>query len=222
MGKEKSCLITQNLVSAIAWYDTAPHSLIKPEQGGNGEITWKDKAWKDLSMLVAREYGDFPVEARQGVDFEKMVYAKASMLNRALGTPEFEEVCATVKGMQFFQKGGKYITVDGHKCYVYAKYDVIKLPMIKDIKTTKKYTKNKYLSTVQHPIYCFISGADRFEYVIAEWDEYPKIKAIHYEEYMVVDRTDLEETITIMISQTLERLKDLGLWDIYKEKYCMY
>lgn len=222
MVKEKSCLITQNLISAINWYDTAPHSIVKPDQGGDGELTWKDKAWKDLSMLVAREYGEFSAEARQGVDFEKKVYAKANIENRSLGSPEFEEVCAAVKGMQFFQKGGKYITVDGHKCYIYAKYDAIKLPMIRDIKTTKKYTKNKYIKTVQHPIYCFISGADRFEYVIVEWEEYPKIKAVHYEEYMVQDRKELEETIVLMTSSALERLKDLDLWDIYREKYCMY
>lgn len=222
MVKEKSCLITQNLVGAINWYDTAPHSIIKPEKGGDGEMTWKDKAWKDLTMLVAREYGDFPIEARRGVDFEKAVYLKANKENRKEGSPEFEEVCEAVKGMEFYQKGGKYITVDGHKCYIYAKFDAVKDNVIKDIKTTAKYTKNKYLQTAQHPIYCFIREANKFEYVIAEWEEYPKIKAVHYEEYMVTDKKDLEETIILMVSNTLERLKDLDLWDIYKEKYCLY
>lgn len=221
MERTKSCLITQNLISAIDWYDTAPHSIVKPEHGGNGEMTWKDKAYNDLVMTVNRQYGDMSPAAQHGIDFEKEVYRSANKDAQG-GSPLFREVCNEVRGFQFFQKGGKYVDVNGHTCYVFAKYDAISLPIIKDIKTTQSYKANKYLGTFQHQIYCYVSGADRFEYIVAEWEEYPKIKAIHKELYVVNDRSALEEEVHMKISETLIRLEDLDLWDAYREKFCLY
>ena len=48
MTKEKSCLVTQSLIGAVDWYLTAPDTIIKPDKGGDGKQTWKEKAYNDL------------------------------------------------------------------------------------------------------------------------------------------------------------------------------
>lgn len=220
MKKEKSCLITQQLIGAIDWYRKAPHSVVKPEHGGDGEMTWKDKAFIDLKNSVNRIYGEFSPEAKQGIEFEKKVYAMANKENRP-GSELFNQVCDEVMGFQFYQKGGKYLKVSGHTCYIFCKYDAILKPIIKDIKTTKKYKKG-YIDGVQHLLYCYVGEANKFEYIIAEWETYPKIKAIYKEEYRVENSIYLEDTIKLLCEQTLEDLKDLGLWEDYREKFCLY
>ncbi|MHA1754897.1 MAG: hypothetical protein ACTSYR_05225, partial [Candidatus Odinarchaeia archaeon] len=73
----------------------------------------------------------------------------------------------------------KYITVHGVEYCLYGKSDVIFEGKIIDIKTTKKYSRPKYANSFQHKMYCFITGIPEFEYVVAEWDVFPKIKAVH-------------------------------------------
>ena len=85
----------------------------------------------------------------------------------------FKNVCKEVSGFMFYQKEGRVVKVDGNTCYVYGKYDAIRpSEIIKDIKTTKEYKLNKYLKTIQHFLYCYISGIDKFEYIIVEWEKY--------------------------------------------------
>lgn len=220
----KSCLITTGLINAITWFRTAPPVVIKPEKGGDGKTTWKEKAEMELLALLGREKRDFPEAAQQGVNFEKQIYKYANTPEKipTESSEYFIKVCKEVQGYAFYKKGGKKIEVDGHKCYVYGKYDAIKLPKIKDIKTTKEYKLNKYLETVQHILYCYISGATSFEYVIAEWDEYPKIKNVYKESYEVMDQEELEKEVFSLVKDTIDFLKDYQWFDLYKEKFCLY
>jgi len=222
---EKKCLITTNLIGAIDWYKTAPNSIIKSERGGDGKTTWKDKAEKDLHNLLSRTPGDFPKEAQQGVKFEKQVYAMANNIENIPRdySKHFVSICKEVSGFMFHQKGGKVLKVGEDICYIYGKYDAIKPnEIIKDIKTTKKYSINKYLNTVQHIFYCFISGIGKFEYIIAEWEEFPKIKNVYKEVYEVLDQQELEKGVITIVSEALQFLKDYNLWELYREKYCLY
>lgn len=228
--KEKSCLINSTIIGAMEWYLTAPASIIKEEKGGDGKITWQEKAYQDLLDKLNRVPGDFPEAARQGVNFEKKVYAVANQ-PKIGGSAEFQKVCELVKGYQFGQKAGVYEDIDGHRCYLFVKYDAIKNPVegslqktpdIIDLKTTASYKQGKYCNGFQHKLYCYVSGAEQFRYVVAEWEEYPKIKDIHIERFNVPVRSDLEVEVKKTISEFLWHLKDLGLWEIYKEKYCLY
>lgn len=228
MSKEKACLITTTIIGAMNWYLTAPDSIIKEEKGGDGKTTWKDKALEDLKKKLGREKTDFPEAARRGVEFEKMIYTNANKEHPfgPFGSIYFQEVCKKVKGYQFYKKSGINIEIDGHPCYLFAKYDSIddinNPDSIIDIKTTQEYKKGKYLKGFQHLLYCYITGANKFMYLIAEWEEYPKIKDIHNEDFIVKDRESLEREVHKTISEFLSTLKDLGLWDLYKEKYCLY
>lgn len=221
-GHEKSCLITQNLIGAVDWFLQAPNSVIKPDKGGDGQKTWSQKAREDLVALVKREKTPFPEAAKKGVDFEKMVYkyANATEIPEKFSA-EFKEICNAVRGFEFFKKGGKTLEIEGSKCYIYGKYDAIRLPEIIDIKTTASYSNGKYLKGIQHKLYCWITEADLFKYVIAEWAEYPVIKKVYTEVY-VPDKSLLEDEIRSRISDTLSVIKDLELWDDYRSFYCLY
>jgi len=223
---EKAHLVTQNLIGAVRWAIEAPHTVIKEDKGGDGKTTWSEKALQDLSDTLNRIPGDFPEAARRGVEFEKKVYAVAN--NDSIGgSIHFQKVCSEVKGFSFGKKGGITKDIEGYKCYLYAKYDAVKekdkeITFIKDIKTTGSYKKNKYVKGVQHKLYCYITKCKDFEYIIAEWDEYPKIKDIHIEKFRVNNFDLLELEINREIIECFEAIKEFGLWEAYREKYCLY
>jgi hypothetical protein len=233
MTKEKSCLVTQALIGGVEWYLTAPTTVIKPERGGDGKLTWKEKAYNDLNNMLNRVKTPFPIEAKQGVDFEKKVYEHANS-DKLVGSENFQKILKEVKGFEFYQKGGINVKIGKHNCYLYGKYDAIKtgtfnfttkqksISHIIDIKTTKNYTMGKYVKTFQHKLYCYITGCDLFEYVIAVWDTYPKIRVVHKEVYTVKNRDLLISEVHKTIEECFEVIQDLDLWDTYKEKYCLY
>jgi len=223
MTKEKSCLVTQNLIGACNWFLTAPESIIKPDKGGDGKITWKEKARTDLNNIINRVKTPFAEPAKRGYIFEQIVYNQANK-NTLSGSKHFQRVCQEVKGFEFYKKGSKNLIIDGLNVYFYAKFDALKETdtgvYIKDIKTTGSYKTGKYLDGVQHEIYCYVKDAIKFDYVIAEWDKHPKIKTVHIEEYTPSHR--LEEILIDKTRDCFELLKDLGLWDAYRNTYCLY
>jgi len=214
----KSNLITQNLVEAVKWFLSAPDSVIKD---GDGAQTWKQKAQIDLINSVQRNKTDFPEAARRGMEFEKKIYTSV-MIKSQYGSEFFKEVCQAVDGFEFGKKKGINLEIDGETCYLYGKFDAIKSDKIIDIKTTGNYKKDKYLQSFQHPLYCYITGIKDFEYIIVEWDEYPKIKAVHREIYQAPEKDILEKEVIREIQECFEVLKMAGLWEDYKEKYCLY
>ena len=224
MIKEKSCLITNSLISSVNWCYNAPDIVIKKEKGGDGKITWKEKADKDLFQQLSRIRGDMNEAAKRGIEFEKQIYRYANEPNKIpdSASNKFRYICKEVEGYLFYQKGNKTIKIDGHECFLYVKYDAVRFPDIKDIKTTEEYKFNKYLNGFQHKLYCYVAGADKFEYVIAEWDKYPKIKDIYRERYIVEDRKALEKEVIATIKETIMNIKDMNLWDLYREKFCLY
>ena len=225
--KEKKCLVTQHLIGSVKWALNAPMSIIKPDKGGDGKMTWAEKGRLDLENTLNRVWTGMPEPAQHGIDFEKMVYETANKNEDDWGGSDyFKQVCKEVQGFSFGEKGKKELEVDGHKCFLYGKYDGIKrkaeTPEIKDIKTTAKYKPKKYLEGVQHKLYCYMENIKRFTYVIAEWEKFPKIKAVHLEEYIVTDFELLEHEVLNNVSHCLWDIKDMGLWDIYRNNYCLY
>lgn len=225
--REKQCLITVSLVDSVNWFVTAPSSIIKPERGGDGHTTWAQKAEKDLRSTLAREKGDYTSWRVDGIQFENMIYDYAKRKEEDL--PEMSGnlriIVDEVRGMLFGQKSGVKRKIGDDECYLYARYDAVKIPVIKDIKTTSKYAFGKYLNGFQHKFYCYISGADVFKYVIVEWDDQekdPGIQEVHFEQYSVTDRKELEAEVEDIIRRTLSELRELGLWDLYRGSYCLY
>lgn len=221
---EKKHLITQDIVSATKWFLDSPSSIIKAEKGGDGTMTWKDKALQDLKNKLQRVKTDFPEAAQRGVAFENQVYRKAWMEDPG-GSENFRKVCSLVKGFAYHQKGKKTIVVEDLECLLFTKYDAIlygENARIRDLKTTESYKKGKHLTGFQHKLYCYVANIPCFDYVIAEWKEYPAIKEVHVEEYYCDDMVQLEKDILFEIKECFLVIRDLGLWDDYRTKYCLY
>lgn len=224
MSKEKSHLITTSLIRDVQWAMNAPDSIIKEEKGGDGKTTWKEKALEDLEHSVGRVKTPFPEAAKRGVDFERMVYNKANEIDPG-GSDFFKQVCKEVRGFQYYQKKGINEQIGEYDCYLYGKFDAIKFsdePYIKDLKTTAKYKRGSYLKGFQHKLYCYITKINNFDYVVAEWDKHPKIKSVNIEKYEVEDWDLLKDTIHSEVLECFDILKSLDLWDLYREKFCLY
>ena len=224
MSKEKSCLVTTGLLDTVNWFSTAPDVVIKSDKGGDGKQTWKEKAKQDLIDMLSRTERPFPEAAKRGVEFEKMVYKHANDTDEELlkYSDKFRAVCGEVKGFQFYKKNGINVEVDGQKVYLYGKFDAINLPIIKDIKTTESYQYQKYLSGVQHLLYCIISRATEFHYVVCEWKAYPEIKNIYKESFFVKDFDALEKELFEKISQSFNIFKENDMWNLYRDSFCLY
>jgi len=223
---EKANLINATLIGKVEWYFTSPDAIIKDERGGDGKLTWKKKAFEDLKSTLARTYTDMPEAARRGIVFEKSVYENAKK-EEIKGSPEFISVCRSVQNFSFYEKEGKKLSTKFGDSYIHCKYDAInrERKCVIDIKTTEKYYKGKYMETVQHLLYCYVSGCTQFTYLVAEWDQYPKIKKIHQENFWVekdLPGSELKESILYKVESCLKALKDLDLWDLYRDKYCLY
>ena len=223
MAKEKQCLITTSLVSAVQWYLDAPDMIIKPEKGGDGKTTWKTRAYEDLERQLSRTFGEMPDPVKWGLEFEKKVYSIVAQGVQA-GSDRFQKICAEMTGFKFGQKQGINETIAGEPCYLYVKFDGVDYEnkRIRDLKTVSAYTPGKYIKGFQHALYCHVSQCTDFRYLIAEWEQYPKIAGVYTEDYHVDDFGELKKTVHREIERCLTSLKDLGLWELYRDKFCLY
>jgi len=217
----KKCLVTTSLIGSVEWAQTAPSSVIKPEKGGNGKETWASLAIKDLKATLSRDSFVMNEAAQRGITFENKVYSVARSSTVAGGSAEFQDIVGRVIGGQFQRKKGMDYRAGGEDCYLYAKEDVYFPDKIIDIKTTAKYKADKYIGSIQHPIYCLVENVWRFDYLVAEWAEYPRIKKLHIIE-LNVDEIFARKIIDSRISQTFNFLKEHNLWEVYRDKYCLY
>lgn len=218
----KSNLITTTLISNIKWYQTCPPN-------------WKDKAYKDLSNCLNRIYTESKA-AKRGIEFENTLYKIVGQYQRGEiqnipGSANFKKmfgVCINYQNendipiFQYKAKGSKVINGDNY--FLYGKLDVKFDNQIIDIKTTAEFKQEKYEKSFQHIFYMFLTGIEFFQYAIAEWDQYPKIKNIHLIDIKINNpKIELEETITNTIIESMEFLKSRPmLYKAYREKFCLY
>lgn len=217
MNNDKKCLVTADLISQIEWCLKAPTTKI---QGQN--ITWQQKAFEDLQTKLNRTYSDMPIEAQNGINFEKKLFTIATFNPQTTtGSEHFKNIIHVIKGMDYQVKEGKEFDISSYKCYLYAKLDCKSTDSIVDIKTTNNYKESKYKDSFQHLLYMFVTKIYYFEYIVVEWLEYPKINDVYclpitlkpdYVEAQVVNR----------IKDAFSFLEDVDLWDLYREKYCLY
>jgi len=233
---EKSCLITTSLIGSIEWYKTAPDTPTKADPS----ITWAQKARVDLENTLNRVY-ETNEAAERGNEFEKKLYSVANKikpktkwgvfdedydLSDQPGSKEFKQMLAEVAG-GIYQKNGKMKTeIAGEQCLLFGRYDVWYEDRVKDVKTTGNYKKGKYLNTFQHILYLYLTGYKKFEYNVAEWDEYPKIKRV-YKETFEIGKDMSEKELKINVEQTVAEALDFlkntdNYWELYKNNFCLY
>ena len=207
MNKQR--LITTSLISSIKWYQNSPKS-------------WKDKAYNDLSNQLNRVWGKMNEAAQRGIDFENKVYEIAKKGFSRQGSEYFQNVVQKCIGGTFQDKLKANEVIEGYSYCLYGKSDVMFDKIIIDIKTTAEYKPKKYLDSFQHKLYMYITGREFFEYVVAEWDEYPKIKEVHCLDINISNpKITLQEEIHTTVLNAVKFLQERPiLWKAYEEKFC--
>ena len=179
----KSCLITNDIISSLEWYQKAP----KTNNAARGK-SWKQCAFEDFVSTLKREKKEFPQAAANGIAFEKAVYDfVCKNIDGTMGTPKapasehFNTVVASVWGYDFQVKVKSIEEIAGETCCLYGKLDAKLGNNIVDLKTTASFKPSSYVNSFQHTLYCYIAKAQHFKYIVAEWEKYPKIKGCaHY------------------------------------------
>jgi hypothetical protein len=215
----KKHLVTQDLISSVDWALKAPNTQVKEAEEG---LTWRKKALIDLENKLNRVKGDFPIAAQRGVDFENKVYSFISKGKLNVGSGNFQKVLQRLKNHTFQEKIKITEKISNYECFLYGKIDAYKPGDMIDIKTTQEYKKEKYLNSIQHKLYCYGKKETRFTYIVVEWLDYPVIKNVHRVEINIDDLDLLRLEVHCKILETFETLKDLDLWEAYREKYCLY
>lgn len=222
----KKHLVTQDLISSVDWCMKAPSTVVKDQP--DPSLTWSKKAFEDLKNKLSRIYGEMPEAARRGIDFEKKVYESANKLKRDKnaslnsGSIHFKSVVGRILEHTFQTKIKKDEIIGQYDCFLYGKIDAYKSNDMVDVKTTANLKPGSYnCDNFQAQLYCYVKMESNFTFLVAEWLDYPKIKMVH--EFKVgYDLASLKNIVHNKVIKTFQTLKDLDLWEVYREKYCLY
>ncbi|NIU83372.1 MAG: hypothetical protein GWN64_07795 [Candidatus Thorarchaeota archaeon] len=162
----KSRLITASFIGSVNWYLNCPQN-------------WKQKAYDDLSNQLNRVSWKPTPAIQHGIEFENTVYELVRQGSLDLGTPEFRKVLAKCDGGTFQDKLKAFEVIDGETYCLFGKTDVKFENQIIDIKTTGEFKREKYENSFQHVLYMYITGIEFFEYLVVEWDEFPRIASVN-------------------------------------------
>ena len=231
-AEEKSALIDQTIIGAYEWFKSAPQSAIKDDPQGR---TWRDKAKTDMMDKLTRapfDFNDLAVAARVGISLEKEVYRYARM-QKLVGSEHMQKLIQHCIGGEYQKKLSKGMTIAGEKCYLFGKIDTWWPDRMTDLKTTKAkpgrpFDGEKYATSFQGILYSYLNKTKQFDYLVAELEhdsteEKPTIKEVHLVESGFWGSPEALEKIVIdKITWFIEGLKEDGLWDIYKNQYCLY
>lgn len=201
-------LITQSLLSAWAY-------VFDCFEGG------EEEAMEDFIAALNRQKRESTVDMLNGIAFENAVYAAAANASAKV-RPELwawksgiRQVAEIIKGATVQVKAQKEITVDGMTFLVYGILDALKAGTIYDVKfVNKKFggldLAGKYLTSAQHPAYFYIvPEATEFQYLVSDGED------VYIETYRREDTKPIGE----IISQFVASLRDMGLLDLYREKW---
>lgn len=209
-------LMTSSLINDVEWLKKCPPN-------------WKEIAFKGLHSRLARDYDEeMPHAVKRGIDLENMVYKVlgnelvdiASLKCSKL----FKDVLNHCKGGIFQQKTKSFIEIDGVNYCLYGKKDVSFPEKIVDIKCTGLFkTKSKYLSTIQHKIYCYNDKIKDFEYLVCVMNNDDKLIDIITVDYHADNFKEVEDEIVKRVRSTIEFLKlDAELYDLYINTFNLY
>lgn len=214
--------MSATLLGSIDWCKNAPNSPMKD----NPSLTWKQKSYMDLESKLKREKFEPNEACRRGIAFEDQVCRFATMPVESLEgfSEEFKLMVNSVRGYKFqvYKQRTIDFTFDGveYDLKFLGFLDAMRDDHIIDLKTTGKYKKDKYLQTLQHKIYCWMTGIKEFDYIIAQWSDYPKIKSVYNEKYICEDFIEVGVFLKAKMTEFMQFLKDLNMLDLYLTTYC--
>lgn len=215
----KSHLVTADLISSVDWCLKAPDSQIK---NVNEQLTWRQKAFTDLKQKLERVYGDMPLAAQRGIDFENKIYNCIKERKFEEGSIVFQNILNRLKHHTFQEKIKVTEQIEEYNCFLYGKIDAYLPADMIDIKTTANFKESSYINSYQHKLYCYGKQEDSFTYLVVEWLDFPKIKHVHNIALRIPNMKQLKEEVHTKVLETFQNIKDMALWEIYRDKYCLY
>lgn len=211
-------------------YKITPSLIDQAEFAISAPPSWKDQAYAGLSkslQYIWEELDDtHPI--KRGMLFEERVENDCiSGADISKASDNYKKVIADCSGGIFQHKISKEHEYNGKNYFLSGKIDVY-FPgeKIIDLKTTETYKSGKYLQKTQHLFYIFCTGAPVFQYIVVEWDNWPKIKGIHYENF-APKCSDLLSFVEGQLFKRAEKVIDYIYSDDYLRKnyeeiYCKY
>lgn len=203
-------LMTSSLFGAVDWANHAPNRL-------------KRGAEKNLASMIRRLSHKSTKAQKKGIDFEDAITSSISASKiHCFSWPntKFKEIADMCNGGEFQKKFTKKIHYIGDDILVgYGKLDVWLPKQIIDLKTTKGYTDPyKYTGSMQHMVYCWLTGISEFTYVIAVLGEgHTDVKEVHTVDVHVGD--GVQATLLSRMGHVIYNLKSRGLYDDYVKIY---
>lgn len=209
-------LLNHTLIGKIEWLKKAPET---PHKNFPGR-TYKQMAEEDLIQFLLRAPFETPPAAQKGIDFENKVYEYANRPEEQLkGSDNFKKVVNRVRGMKFQDFKQKSIELNGKEYMCYGPLDAHNEHEIVDLKTTAKFSPSNYEGD-QDILYRFVTGIPVFSYLVAVWDEYPRIQDVFEIGTQDLTKEDLHKKVLGYCAEVSEFLYEWGLWDLYSECYC--
>lgn len=158
-----------------------------------------NKALADFIHYLKREPSEPNVHMQRGIDFEKLcVDGKEPTIS------------PIIEGGAFQLSASKVVEVDGIMFLIYGRLDVLKAGKGYDIKSVVKYETQKYFDSYQHHCYFeIVPEMTDFTYLISNGRD------VYFEEYSRDEMIDLKK----VISQFIQYLKTMNLFEIYVEKW---
>lgn len=101
------------------------------------------------------------------------------------------------------------------KVGIKGKIDVLKKSLIIDLKRSRGYDTNKYVSSLQHSMYMYCTGINRFTYVIA----YGNGGDVAMETYRMT--TDMHDYMCRTMQEFITDIDRRGLMDVYRNNWDM-
>lgn len=199
-------LITQSLLSS--WLYTF-----------NCTEGYEEEANDDFLRTLRREPGEQTDAMRDGIMFEKGVYALAGDPKSMAALPAWKEasskIADIIRGGQIQVKVQRDIAIDGDDYLLYGVLDAMKAGIIYDVKFSSKgfgaaELAGKYLESPQHPAYMYcVPEALAFKYLVSDGNE------LYIETYTRKTTPDIGG----IIHNFRNDLRARGLDDIYTEKW---
>lgn len=169
---------------------------------------------EDFLKVLSKQPTETTPAMQAGIDFENKVQSicegKESLQDNIWG-----RVAKIVNGGLWQEKVGR----EFGDYWLYGRADVIKGDTIYDIKTTNSYDLNKYEYSIQHLIYCYATGIEKFRYLIVDTHRVnPEDWSLYIEDYNF-DKWELEK-LKSRIFQLVSYLGSFEKFDqIYRENW---
>lgn len=198
-------LITQSLLSSWAYIFNCWEGC-------------EEDAIADFIRTLNREESE-PTEAMlDGIAFEDEVYKEAAGVKRSVHKkwePGIQKVAALVRGAQNQVRISRELTTDGMTFLCYGVLDCLQAGVISDVKYKVKSfgsldLAGTYLDSAQHPMYFYlVPEAYQFRYLVSDGQD------LYIEEYRPSECRNIRD----IISEFIRSITEMGLLQLYKEKW---